>query len=474
MFNPIKYIFYWIAHRLNDLNLIDADRGERAARLTWPRFLTMFARNSKRAADIAMVGLVAGPAAIAGIALATVYWGLGNGLSLGLAGGTINQVSQRFGAKKFEQLDLAVKQSVWVGLCMALPFTFAYWFFAEPLIGIFGADAETTQQGATYLSILSIAMVFNYLNTIASRTLAGADDTWIAMSVRASGAVVNIIFNAIFIFGFDMGVAGAALGTVLAEGLVTICFGLGFLQGRFPLIGSSPVRLSIGPPYFDLELTKHLLRITPPLMVRRVADSMVQFPLFAILALFGPTIVAAYEVGRRVRNLMGTPGSGFSMAASSLVGQELGRGDESEATFYARDIIRFSAAIYITTAVFVFLFAQQIAHLFVDDPTAVSETIPFIRVAAVSALGYGIDKTFTGILKAAGDNTWQMYSGLIGSYLILLPITALGVLTPLGIIALYLAMIAEKWVISVITGYRVMSGKWKEISRLYRPEASTD
>lgn len=474
MFNPINYFFRLIADQLAAFGLIDERRGIRIADLAWPRFLTMFARQSQQVADIAMVGLTIGPAAIAGLAFASIYWGVANGFSLGLAGGTISQVSQRFGAERYESLDLAVKQSVWFGVALAVPFILVYWVFAEPLIALLGTESATIDHGATYLRILTVGLLFNALNLVSSRTLAGADDTWIAMSIRATGAFANIVFNAIFIFGLGMGVAGAALGTVMAEALVTGCFAWGFIFGRLPMIGEFPVQLSLGPPYFDRELSRQLLTITPPLIAEKLARSAARFPLFAMLAVFGPTVVAAFEVGRRIRNLMRATGNGFSMSASSLVGQELGRGDEPEAETYARDTFRFSVVVYLATAGIVFVFARPLAHLFVDEPSAISQTVPFVRVAAISFVGIGINYTFMGILKAAGDNRWSMYGRLVGQYLALLPLVYLGTVTPLGIMAVYLAVIAETWSAGLITGHRVVSGVWKEVSRLHRPDVAGD
>lgn len=474
MLNPVSYLFTLIGTQLGQAGLIDTERGKRIADLTWPRFLTMFARYFYRVADIAMVGIAVGPAAIAGLAFASIYWGLANSFSLGLAGGTISQVSQRFGAERYDRLDLAVKQSLWIGIGIMVPFVVVYWLFAEPLIGLIGSDATTIELGAAYLRILSLALFFNVMNQAASRTLAGADDTWIAMSVRATGAFLNVVFNAILIFGLGMGVEGAAIGTFLAEGLITGCLAWGFVRGRLPIIGSFPVTVSLSGPYFDLDLTTQLLRISPPLIAQHLARTFARFPLFAILATFGPTVVAAFEVGRRVRSLMGATGSGFKMAASGLVGQELGRGDESEAGGYATDVTRFSIAVYAVTALLVIVFARPIARLFANDPEAIVQTVPFVRVAAISFLAFGLSRTYSGILMAAGDNSWILYGQLVSQYLVLIPLTYLGTVTQFGVLAVFVALIAESGSRAAIIGYRYGSGNWKRVGRTARPGATDD
>lgn len=474
MFNPIRFCFKLIATQLSDIGLINTERGSRILDLAWPRFLTMFARTLNRTADVAMVGLSIGPAAIAGLAFANIYWGLANSFSLGLAGGTISQVSQRFGANRHQRLDLTVKQSIWVGIALAAPFILVYTSFSELLINLIGDDPMSIGLGAAYLQVLAFGLLFNVFNLVLSRTLAGTDDTWIAMSIRATGALTNILLNTIFIFGFGMGVEGAALGTVLAEGLITCWFVWGIVTGSVPIIGEFPITLTISGPYFSPDLTRQLLTISPPIMAQKFARSFARFPLFAILAFFGPTTVAAFETARRVRRLLQSTGNGFSMAASGVVGQELGKGHEVGADEYARDVIRFSATVYITTALLVFTFAQPLAHFFTDDPTLVPETVAFIRIAVISFIALGMDYTFMGILKAAGDNRWSMYGRLVGQYFALIPITYLGVITSLGVTTVFLAMIAETASAALITGHRVFSGKWKIVSRDHRPETADD
>lgn len=472
MLNPISFAFRWIGDRLADRNIIERARGERIADLAWPRFLTMFARQLYRVADLSMIGLTIGSTGVAGLAFATVYWDLANGLLLGLAGGTVGQVSQRFGAERHDQIDLAVKQGLWVGAVLIIPFVLIYGLFADPLIALFTDSVAVQRHGTAYLSVISVALIFAVFNLVSSRTLAGADDTRIAMTIRATGAFVNIVFNAIFIFGLGMGAAGAALGTVLAESLVAVAFMVGFVHGRLPIVGQFPVEITPTQPYFDLGLSMQLLSMARPIMIQRFGRSLVRFPLFAILATFGPAIVAAFEAARRIRQLLGAFGAGFSISASSLVGQELGRNDEPEAERYSWDVLRFSGVVYASATLLVFAFAPQIARLFAEDPVVVSRTVPFVRVAAISFLGYGLNRTFQGILKAAGDNKWSMYGRLFGLYVALLPLVYLGSITPIGIFGVYLAIIAEMWSSMAITAYRFVSGAWIEVSRTYRPDVA--
>lgn len=427
---------------------------------------------SQQVVDLAMVGFVLGPTALAGMAFAFAYWQIGNRISIGLSGGTISQVSQRFGADDERGIDIATKQSIWVAIALAVPITLLFWYYSTELISVLGGDGVAVRYGSTYLSVVSLALVFEFLNKIASRVLVGVDDAITPMYVRAGGALVNVVLNVIFIFGMGLGVLGAALGTVFATILVTCFFVWGFLGPDLPIVGRFPIRLKVAPPYFDGPLIRQLIRVSTPLMIRWIAHSVVIFPFLAIISTFGTGAVAAFEVARRLRSLMNAPGWGFGLASSSLVGQELGKGDEQEATAYGWDILRFAIVVYVGIAVFAFTFAHSLARVFVSDPDVLRQTTVFVRVAAIAVVCMGIDGSVTGALRGASDTRWPLYGKFTGLYLVAVPVAYLGLVTPLGLTAVYLAFVAETFVPAVVSVARFWTGQWIEVSRQYRPQAS--
>jgi len=456
--------------------LIDRERVERATDLSWPRIVTGLARMSRSTADVAMVGIALGETAIAGVGAAAPFWGLAFSLGGGIAGGTIGQVSQRFGAEAFDELALSVKASAVLTVLVTLPLVAVYVLVPESLIGLIGASDGAVVFGSEYLAVVALGMPFAALNLIGSRTLVGADDAWVPMILRGGGAVLNILINAVLIFGLDMGVVGAAVGTVVSNAVVTAAFAVGLARGRLPGIGDFPVQVPLSGPHFDRDLASDLVEMATPLVGTNLARNGGQFPKLYIVGLFGENVFAAYIVAMRVRGLMNTPNWGFSMASSSLVGQSLGEGDENEAGAWAHDVLRFSLAVYAVIAAGVFVLARPIGQVFVDNPDILPTVTTFIRVACLGVLFSGVYGGATGPLRASGDTNWPLYAQLTGLYLFTLPIAYVGVLVPsIGVTALYVAILAEMAVPALIVFYRYQSGTWKVVSREYRPDtAATD
>ncbi|QCS44289.1 MATE family efflux transporter [Natrinema versiforme] len=480
--NPFRWLLLSIGYLLARAGIVDPRRVERATDLAWPRIVTGIARMSKSAADVAMVGIALGPAAIAGVGFATPFWAIAFAVGGGIAGATISLVSQRYSAQATEELSLAVTTSALVVVAITVPLAALYWTVPERLISLVGDDAASLAYGADYLRVVALGVPFAGLNLIGSRTLVGADDAWTPMTLRAGGAVVNIAVNAVLLFVLEMGVVGAAIGTVLANVLVLAAFITGFTLGRLPLIGEFPVTIDLSRPYTTLEDVRDVVDIGTPLLFTNVARRAAQFPMLAIVALFGPNVVAAYVIARRVRDLMDTPGWGFSLASSSLVGQELGTGDEGDADIYGHEVLWFGVAVYLFSATLVLVFAEQVGRLFVDDPSILPLVTTFIVVACVSVIFRGVSGGATGPLRASGDTRWPFYGQLLGLYVFALPVATLGAVSvplpglelipPLGIGALYAALVLETLVPAVVTYYRFAAGHWKVISRGYRPETS--
>ncbi|PSQ95717.1 MAG: MATE family efflux transporter [Bacteroidetes bacterium SW_9_63_38] len=466
--NPVRALIRALGWLLVRLGLLSSARAQQITALAWPRMVTGLARMSKATADVAMVGTALGPAAIAGVGYGVPFWTMTFMIGGGIAGGTISLVSQRYGAERHEQIGTAITVSAALALVATLPLVVLFWTFPEPLIRLIGTGDAAIRYGTDYLQIASLAIPFSALNLIASRSLIGADDAWTPMVVRAGGAVLNVAINAVLIFLFDLGVVGAALGTVVGSILSLGLFVWGLGTGRLPLLGPLPIRLRWTAPLWSTTDASHLLRVSTPLVLRKMAQNGGQFPMLAIVGLFGPEVVAAYVIALRVRALMNTPGWGFGLASSSLVGQALGREDDQLAELYAREAFRFTVAAFAAVAVAVFLTATPIVHLFVDTPEALGVTVPILRAACVSVLLWGVISGGMGPLRASGDTQWPFYGQILGLLVGALPAAYLGATTALGTWGLYMSLVLETGLPAAVIYYRYASGEWRRIGRAHR------
>ena len=458
------------------VGIVDREQAEEAFDLAVPVMVTGGLRVLLRIADFLMVGIALGDAAIAGLELGFQYYFVGFGLSLAVSSGTISVVSRLQGADQPARANLAVKQSLWLALLVSLPLTVGAWLYAEPLVDVLSDDPAAVGYGATYLSIVMLSMAPRFWSMVAARALAGSADTRTPMYVRLVTLPTNVVLNAVLIFGVGpapaLGVAGAAIGTAVANVVAAAAFFALLVSGNYV------VTLDLGGRQFDVGLVTEILRVGLPLSGMRLAQTFARFPFLFVLGVLGTPALAAYAIARRVMLLALMPAWGYATAASTLVGQHVGAGEDDLATAYGWQTLRIALATQLLLAVGIVVAARPIAVAF--GTAYVDLTVSFIRVFGVAVAGFSVSRTMRGGLRGAGDTRWPLYATVVGSFLVRLPIAALalpagftvavlGVTLPvgmgLGFPAIYVAIVADFYTKAAVNTGRFWSGRWRAVAR---------
>lgn len=445
---------------LDRAGILDEARSRESISLAWPRVLTGFARMSQATIDFVIVGLALGPPALAGMGFALAYYGIVNQISLGLGGGTISLVSQAMGKEDHERASTIMTISVLLAVLTVLPVIVILVQYASELIGVLTADSTTVEYGEQYLRVIAVGLVFATTNSVATRSFAAVEDTFTPMIIRVVAAIINVVLTIVLVLVLELGVVGAAVGTVVATGSVTVTLLWGLAGGSYPTREALPIRLRFDGLTESIDELRRICSVSFPLVLMNLAGNVYIFPLLAVVSTYGATVVAAFEISRRVRDVINCPSWGLSVAASTLVGREIGEKNPTAAREYGRDIVRLTLLVYIGIVAIVVGLATPIARLFVASPDAVRETARFLRLGAVGAVGLGLSGAFVGVLRGAGDTRWPFYATLVGLYAFTLPLAYLGTWTSLGIVTLYVAVVTEPIVPAWINFSRFRSEDW--------------
>ena len=458
------------------LGFVDREKGSQAFDLAVPVMVTGGMRTLLRVADFFMVGIALGDSAVAALEFGFQYYFVPFGLALALTSGTISVVSRFKGADEHRRADFAIKQSLWLALLISVPITAVTWVYADPLIDLLTNDARAIELGAVYLRIVMLSVVFRFWSMIAARALAGSGDTRTPMYVRLLTLPTNIALNAVLIFGLfgfpELGVAGAAWGTAAANVLAATIFFALLVSGR------REVRLRLGGKQWDASVAREIVRVGLPLAGTRLSRTFGRFPFLFVLGILGTEVVAAYAIGRRVILLALMPAWGYSTASSTLVGQEIGAGDEEEAEEYGWQTLRIALVTQLLIAVVLVAAARPIALAFGAGDVALTAT--FVRVFGLGVAGFSVARTFRGALRGAGDTRWPFYGGLLGTYAVRLPLALLALpaghaltlagvsVAPgmgLGLVAVFLAILGDMYARALVNGLRYWSEAWKDVAR---------
>lgn len=469
------------------LGLVDRRKGEEAFDLALPAMVTGGLRTVLRTTDFLMVSLAAGEVAVAALEFGFQFYFIPFGLALALTSGTISVVSRLKGAEDDAEADFAIKQSLWLSLLVSVPITAGTWLYADPMVGLLASDPETTALGADYLRVVMLSVAFRFWSMTAARALAGAGDTRTPMYVRLVTLPTNIALNAVLIFGLfgfpRLEVVGAAWGTAIANTIAGVVFLGVLLSGRYS------VTLRLGGKQWDWSVAYEIVRVALPLAGTRLSRTFGRFPFLFVLGVLGTPVVAAYAIGRRVMLLALMPAWGYSTASSTLVGQQLGAGHPDEAADYGWQTLRIALVTQLLIGVGIVVAAVPIARSF--GASNLDLTVTFIRLFGLSVAAFSVSRTLRGGLRGAGDTRWPFYGGLLGTYVVRLPLAlaalpvgfavgpfALGVLSVpavspglgLGLTAVFAAILGDMYARAAVNFLRFRSGAW----RAYAARTPTD
>lgn len=310
------------------------DQIELVWRLSLPAIFAQISFVMVQYIDAAMVGhLGANPAASIGLVSSSLWlvWGLITSVT---AGFTV-QVAQRIGAKQFDEARSVLRQSLFVGGLISIAIAIVGVALAPYVPTWLGGAPELYADARTYFAIFCLGTPAAFLGFVASSMLRSTGNVKLPSMINIGMCFLDAIFNLLLIFptatykilglsitvpGADLGVAGAALGTILAESVST------FLLLWFLVVKSDKIALVGHPGSFLPEIfcMRRVARIGSPIALERMAMSSAQIVTTMIVAPLGPLSLAAHSFAITAESLCYMPGYGVADAASTIVGQSIG------------------------------------------------------------------------------------------------------------------------------------------------------
>jgi putative MATE family efflux protein len=311
---------------------------------------------------------------------------------------------------------------------------------------------------------------------VLSGALRGVGDTRTSMIVTAFMNVINIALVYTLVFGFlfipNLGVTGAALAMVFSRAFGAAVMWVILWRGRrgLTIAGRDGWRP-------DVERLKRLADIGLPSMGESVLRSGGQIVFVIVVFMLGTAVTAGNQVAQNAMFLSMFPGFGFSMAATSLVGQSLGARNPERARKVGMTATRWCLAWMSAMGVIFFVFAEQIMQFGAsgDDKQAIiAAGVDALRLIAIIQPPLAIGFVMAGILRGAGDTRFPMYSTSVTMWLLRVPLAYLfGVVLDWGLQGIYVAMLLDTVVLMVMNLWRYRQGAWMTSKLVDRDDDDT-
>jgi putative MATE family efflux protein len=422
-------------------------------RLALPALGALVAEPLFLLADAAIVGHLGTPQ-LAGLGIAATILGTLVGVSVFLAYGTTAAVARMLGAA---DLRGAMRQGVdgcWLALVVGSATLLVGWPVTPWLVSLFGPSTDVAGHAEVYLRISLLGIPAMLLVLAGTGVLRGLQDTRTPLVVAAGGAVGNVVLNLMLVYGLGLGIAGSALGTVIAQTTMAAAF------ARVVVKGARRHGAGLRP---DWPGVRHSFGAGMPLVVRTVAMRVALVIATVVAAALGTAELAAYQVAFTTWTLLALVLDALAIAAQALVGRALGAADVPAARSTTRRMIQWGILAGTVLAVLVAVSAPLYARLFTADPQVRTLLTTALLAVAVMQPVAGWVFVLDGVLIGAGDGRYLAFASAL-SVALFLPtayaVVLLDLSGPAGLLGLWAAI--GVWMLARLgtLTYRERSGAW--------------
>ena len=419
------------------------------------------------AADVIMLGMV-GETALSAGSLANQVSFILNLLMFGMSSGAAVLTAQYWGKKDTATIEKVLGISMRLAIVAGLVFMAAALLIPRQLMLIFTREEEIIASGIPYLRIVAFSYLLMAVNMTYLNLMRSVERVLIGMITYAVSLGVNVVLNAIFIFGLfgcpAMGTAGAALGTTLArvtEFIIILIYNKKFndiLNIRLNLLAVK-----------DRQLTRDFIRYASPVIMNELAWGCGMAMLSAMMGHLGSAAVAAHSVTQTSRQLAMVVSMGLAGAAAIVLGKTIGEGNEKLARIQAGRFVKMAAILGVAGSLFILAIVRPaVLHFMVMTPQASRYLGYMMFILAYFCFFQSLGTIFiVGIFRAGGDTRVGLaldLTGLWGCAVFLGSIAAFLLKWPVP--AVYVVISFDEIVKLPFSVKRYLSGKWlKNITR---------
>lgn len=429
--------------------------------LAIPMILELIMESTFAVVDIFFVSKL-GASATATVGLTETYLFLLYSLAMGLAMGITAIVARRIGEQNREAAGSAAVQSIFLGILCSIPFAIAGIFFAKDLLTLMGADAWSVNEGYGYTQWMLGGNVVIVLLFVINAIYRGAGDAAIAMRVLWIANGINILLDPILIFGWGpfpaMGIEGAAIATTIGRGV-------GVLIQLWTLFrGGKHIHVTRAQVEWDGKTIMAIIRTSLGGVGQMIVGMTSWIFLMRILADVGSEAVAGSTIALRIMMFTLMPAWGFSNAAATLVGQNLGAGHPERAESAVWKIGVLNMIFLILVSIVYFLYNEGLMGLFTDDAKVLAIGAEWLQILSYSYFVYGWWMVSVQAFNGAGDTRTPTKINLVFFWLIQIPLSYyLAIMLDWQHSGVFWGVFISETSVGLFTLWLFSRGKWKNV-----------
>lgn len=355
------------------------------------------------AVDSWVVGNYVGKEALAAVGASTPVINMLIGFFMGLATGAGVVIAQYFGANDIKNMRKAIHNSMALTIVLSILLTAVGLLLTDTLLQAIGVPSDVFTQASDYLAIYFMGVTFVLIYNMGSGILRAIGDSRRPLYFLILTSLLNVVLDLWFVRGFGWGVAGAAVATLISQGIsaLLVCYVLMHTKENYQFV--------IQEMQFDKEILKKIISIGLPTGLQQSIVSLSNVIVQSYINAYGSSVIAGYSVTTKLDGFMNLPLQAFNMAITTFVGQNIGakKYDRVKKGAYVTfmmamaTIIVFMIAVYFKGEYFISMFNQE------KDVIEAGRTMQLVFLCGYIFLP--CNQIINGVLRGAGRSSVPMY-----------------------------------------------------------------
>lgn len=330
-----------------------------------------------------------------------LFISIGAGISIA----STSLLSQLIGAGKDKETGIYSSQIIALSILASLIFS-AIGFLLTPLIvSLMGANSDLAYYSNIYLRITFVSMPFTFFYFAFNSMLVAQGNTVLPTILSGTSAVINGILDPIFIFVFNLGIAGAALATLTSKvilvisGIIIICRMKSQMKPRFKNFK------------MNKEIIKEIISVGLPSSIGQSGSALGFICLNGFIASYGTSTMAAFGMVNRITSLIQQPAMGIGSTLVTVTGQNLGANKKDRVIEGFKKASLLTLSICLVGFVVMMVFNEEIINFFMqskDNPEVIEEGITYLKYIVFSTPLMGMFSVYQGIFQGSGHTNYSM------------------------------------------------------------------
>lgn len=406
--------------------------------------------------DSIVVGQYVGADALAAIgatsSLNFLFFSLCGGMSNGI--GIV--ISQQFGAGRDAGVKKAIANAAYIMLTVGIAMGLLGIILSRTVLRFLNTPENILDQATLYMQITCAGVLAVALYNCVSAILRAVGDSKTPLYFLIVASVLNIVLDLLFVRGFHMGVAGAAIATIIAQ----LISGIGSLL--FALKTNPYFKIEKEHKKVDKDIIRQSARMGIPLAFQSSLIAISCVALQSVVNGFGSVVVAAFTATSRIEQLIQQPYNSLGMAVSTFAGQNIGAGKEDRVKkgyWTGWKIMAVFSLVMMPTMMFG---GEWIMTLFVDEAEVIRLGSQALKMTSWFYLFLGTIYVTRGMLNGVGDANFAFINGIIevlGRICFAKPLTLIPVV---GVWGVWLATAFTWCITGIVSMVRYFQGKWRK------------